>query len=235
MRAGWDPSGSIPTVVTRPFPAGLAVYLLAVPRPFRVEGHPPSSFSSPSASVLPPARCALPSFSLSTSTRVASERLPWGFLPLRDLDRLQRWHGFPFLMPRSFPVYPGWDLPSRDLRPRRFARPRRLLPQPTLRAYFISLPRPGFLLQGFVPRYESVPGFSGRLPSCRSASKPAISRSSSTALAFRGFLLASSAVTRVTVRSRAFRAPLGLFSLRVPLPAPRYSPSRNLRLRSLPR
>lgn len=49
MRTGWDPSGSIPSALTRPFPAGLAVCLLAVPRPFRAEVHPPSSFSAPSA------------------------------------------------------------------------------------------------------------------------------------------------------------------------------------------
>jgi hypothetical protein len=37
-----------------------------------------------------------------------------------------------------------------------------------LRAYFIPLPRPGFALQGFVPRCGAVPGFPGRvMPSCR--------------------------------------------------------------------
>jgi len=42
----------------------------------------------------------------------------------------------------------GFPRPA-PFRPRRFARPRRLPPPPTLRAYFIPLPRPGFALQGF--------------------------------------------------------------------------------------
>jgi hypothetical protein len=41
----------------------------------------------------------------------------------------------------------GFPFPA-PFRPRRFARPRRLPPPPTLRAYFIPQPRPGFALQG---------------------------------------------------------------------------------------
>jgi hypothetical protein len=41
----------------------------------------------------------------------------------------------------------GVPLPA-SFRPRRFARPRRLPPPPTLRVYFTPLPRPGFALQG---------------------------------------------------------------------------------------
>jgi len=36
-----------------------------------------------------------------------------------------------------------------SFRPRRFSRPRRFAPPPTLRACFIPQPRPGFALQGF--------------------------------------------------------------------------------------
>lgn len=41
--------GRSPSALTRPFQAGLAVCLLAVPRPLTAEAHPPSSFSAPSA------------------------------------------------------------------------------------------------------------------------------------------------------------------------------------------
>jgi hypothetical protein len=41
------------------------------------------------------------------------------------------------------------DIPGPPCRPRRFARPRRFVPPPTLQVYFTLLPRPGFALQGF--------------------------------------------------------------------------------------
>jgi hypothetical protein len=90
------------------------------------------------------------------------------------VNRQQRWRGFPCLAPGSSPGYPGWNLPSRAFRPRRFARPRRLPPLPILRACFISLPRSGFILQGFIPRCGSIPDFAGRFPSCRWTIAPAV-------------------------------------------------------------
>ena len=65
------------------------------------------------------------------------------------------------------------------------------------RACFIPLPRPGFALQGFVPRRGAVPGFPGRfMPSWRWAHPPVTSEC---APAFRALLPAASAVPRGTV------------------------------------
>ena len=61
------------------------------------------------------------------------------------------------------------------------------------RACFIPLPRPGFALQGFVPRRGAVPGLPGRfMPSCRWTRPPV---TSDRALAFRALLPAPSAVS----------------------------------------
>jgi len=54
-------------------------------------------------------------------------------IPLRDINRQHPDDGVP--CPSSF-------------RPRRFSRPRRLAPPPTLQVYFTLQPRPGFTLQG---------------------------------------------------------------------------------------
>lgn len=64
-------------------------------------------------------------------------RLPWGFLPLRDISPAS---------PRSVSI-PGPPL----FRPQRFARSRRLAPRSALQTCFILLPRPGFALQGVPP------------------------------------------------------------------------------------
>jgi len=61
--------------------------------------------------------------------------LPWSFSPHRDIRALGPLTG-------KVP-----DLPM--FRPQRFSRSRRVTPQRTLRAYFISLPRAGFTFQGF--------------------------------------------------------------------------------------
>ena len=55
---------------------------------------------------------------------------------------------------------------AHDFRPRRFSRPRRLLPSLTLRACFIPLPRPGFALQGLACG-AAVRALRSPLPSCR--------------------------------------------------------------------
>ena len=47
-------------------------------------------------------------------------------------------------------TYRGHPKPA-TFRPRRFSRPRRFPPPPTLRVYFTPQPRPGFALQGFPP------------------------------------------------------------------------------------
>jgi hypothetical protein len=65
------------------------------------------------------------------------ERLPWGFLLLRDKSAGVN-------LPMGFPR------PSMS-RPQRFSRSRRVPPPQTSWAYFIPLPRPGFTPQGFSP------------------------------------------------------------------------------------
>jgi hypothetical protein len=200
MRTGREPSESFPSALARPFPAGLAVFLLAVPRPFGAEVHPPSSFPAPSAFAfdrLP----AVPFRALAS--RPPPGRPASAFPGISSLfavvNRKQRWRGFPYLAPGILHGLPRWDPPFQALRPRRFARPRRLAPLPILRACFISLPRSGFLLQGFVPRCGFIPDFAGPFPSCRWAFEPAaLTRSSSLAVDFRGLLPASSAVTCVS-------------------------------------
>jgi hypothetical protein len=85
---------------------------------------------------------------------LGAEHLPWGFLPHRDITG-----GVYFAEPlfRSAPCR-GHPKPA-SFRPRRFSRPRRFTPPPTLRACFIPQPRPGFALQGF-PRASSRSGSS---------------------------------------------------------------------------
>jgi len=90
--------------------------------------HPLVSFRSPAES--------LP---LRAPFAPAGERgcLPWGSVPLRDINRWRPRAGFPG--PALF-------------RPRRFTRPRRFAPPPALRVCFTPQPRPGFALQGVSPR-----------------------------------------------------------------------------------
>jgi len=110
MRAGREPSGSFPSALARPFPAGLAGFPAHRSSAFWGRGSSSLELSvSFSVHVRSPARRASPSFGLSTSTRAAGERLPWGLLPLRGLNRQQLWRGFPCLPPGSFPGYPGWN------------------------------------------------------------------------------------------------------------------------------
>jgi len=63
-------------------------------------------------------------------------RLPWGFVPLRDIRSKHR------LADSHRP---------RQCRPRRLVRPRRFVPLRTWRMSFNPPPRPGFALQGFSP------------------------------------------------------------------------------------
>jgi hypothetical protein len=84
MQTGWEPSGSFPSALARPLssrPCGLPAR-----RSSTFSGRGSSSlelFLSSSVHVQSPAHRVVPSFGLSTSTRAANERLPWGFLPLR--------------------------------------------------------------------------------------------------------------------------------------------------------
>jgi len=48
MHAGREPSGSFPSALARPFPAGLAVFPVCRPSTFSGRVHPSSSFPSPS-------------------------------------------------------------------------------------------------------------------------------------------------------------------------------------------
>jgi hypothetical protein len=114
----------------------------------------------------------------------------------------------------SSPGYPGWNLcPSRAVRPRRFARPRRFVPLPILRACFISLPRSGFLLQGFIPRARVHSGFRRTFPLLSLGNRACgVTRASSTTVDFRGLLPASSAVTCVLGENTPAPRPSWLFA-----------------------
>jgi len=101
----------------------------AVPHaPCEVWVHPLVSFRSPAESL--PLRAP-------SAPAVERRCLPWGFFPLRDINRWRPRAGFPGPAP---------------FRPRRFSRPRRLAPPPASRVCFTPLPRPGFALQGVSPR-----------------------------------------------------------------------------------
>ena len=126
-------SGSIwfPTPAsTSSFPTGKAVFLRS-PSPARLRKrvHPLVGFTplqSPAVSCPPRA-----------SRRGAP---PVGFaFPLRDINQRHPYDGVP-----SPPTF----------RPRRFSRPRRFPPPPALWVYFTPQPRPGFALQGLVPRTQ---------------------------------------------------------------------------------
>jgi len=99
--------------------------------------HPPSSLSPPSESCgLRPA--SRPDHPAAGGSRSASLGVPF---PHRGTSR---WRP---------PIAQG-TRPCATFRPRRFSRPRRFPPPPALRVCFAPQPRPGFALQGIVPRAE---------------------------------------------------------------------------------
>jgi hypothetical protein len=226
------------SALIRPFPADLAVFLLTVPRPCGAGAHPPSSFSSPSAftfdrllSVLfrAPIFRPLPGEPASAFLGVSpsSRRQPAAALMLISHPSIR-------VLSR---VTPSRTCPFGLSRPRRFARPRRLAPLPALRACFIPLPRTGFILQGFIPRFGSVPGFPGRFPLLSlSIRLCGCTRSNSNTLGFRGFLPNSSAVTCVMGEITPAPRPSWTFPPSgLPVPSPDISFRICLRLRSSPR
>jgi hypothetical protein len=144
-----------PAAFGRFFPTNLrSVYRPPSPRRLRVEVHPPTSFTSPSEHDGSRPAPALHRRDLTTRADGRRKRLPWGSAPHRDVNRRR---------PRSAQA----SRAHAAFRPRRFSRPRRFAPPPALRVCFTPLPRPGFALQGVVPRRGAVPGFPDRLPSCR--------------------------------------------------------------------
>ena len=164
---------------TSAFQPGPAAFLrppstAGLPRRF----HPPASLTPPPEYYgLRPAARVSKSLATFQST---GQRLPWGSVPLRGINQRR-------------PHDPPGSPPGSSFRPRRFSRPRRFAPPPTLRVCFAPLPRPGFALQGIVPLCGAVPGFPGRvMPSWRWTHPPATSEC---APAFRALLPASSAVS----------------------------------------
>jgi hypothetical protein len=97
-------------------------------------------------------------------------------IPLRDINRQRTHDGVP--LPPPF-------------RPRRFSRPRRFAPPPTLQVYFTLQPRPGFTLQG-------VP-----LPPSRETSS--VTRALSSLASDRYRQLATGATTRCPALRALFR------------------------------
>jgi hypothetical protein len=116
--------------------------------------HPPTSLSVPYR-VLQPAACP-PYPEQPCDHSEAGKRLPWGPVPLRDVNQPQP------------PSAQSTQLHA-TVRPRRSSRPRRFHLRPALRVCFTPQPRPGFALQGVVPPGGAVPGFPGHLPSCPSS------------------------------------------------------------------
>jgi hypothetical protein len=123
--------------------------------------------------------------------------------------------------------------PELKFRPRRFSRPRRFAPPPALRVYCTPQPRPGFALQGFVPRtepYRISPASSCPLAveRCRLRFDPRQRpRPRLQGLALR----VECGVNRNRLRPRSIRAPPGLLLLRVLSPRTVGAPSRSLRPR----
>jgi len=115
---------------TSPFPTGKAVFLRSPsPAHLRKRVHPLVSFTPLQSAAVPcpprTSRCGAPSMGFA--------------FPLRDVS----------------PGHPCNGVPSPPpFRPRRFSRPRRFAPPRALWVYFTPQPRPGFALQGFVPRAQ---------------------------------------------------------------------------------
>jgi len=122
----------------RTFPTGPAVSLRP-PSTARVSKrfHPPSSFSPPSeyCGLRPASR---PGCLATTGSRSASLGVP-------SPHRGTSWWR---------PPDARGTRPHATFRPRRFPRPRRFTPPPASRVCFTPQPRPGFALQGIVPRAE---------------------------------------------------------------------------------
>jgi hypothetical protein len=220
------------SALIRPFPADLAVFLLTVPRPCGAGAHPPSSFSSPSAFTFDRL--------LSVPFRALIFRPSPGepasaFLGVSPSSRRQPAAALMLISHPSIRVL-SRVTPSRTC-PFGLSRPRRLAPLPALRACFIPLPRTGFILQGFVPRFGSVPGFPGRFPLLSlSIRLCGCTRSNSNTLGFRGFLPNSSAVACVMGEITPAPRPSWTFPPSgLPVPSPDISFRICLRLRSSPR
>jgi hypothetical protein len=115
---------------TSSFPTGKAVFLRSPsPAPLRKRVHPLVSFT-PLQSAAVPCR--------PRASRRGAPSVGFAF-PLRDIDPGHPCDG----VPRPPPF-----------RPRRFSRPRRFPPPQALWVCFTPQPRPGFALQGFVPRTQ---------------------------------------------------------------------------------
>ena len=149
---------------------------------FHPQLHPPTSFSPPSECCDPRPAHRL-SRNLAT-TRKASERLPWGSVPHRDINRRR-----PTRRPED-PTPRAW------FRPRRFARPRRLAPPhrlPPCGFHRLDHPQPcgPWMISGLAGLFHpaatsrvrpsgvcasrrSRTRFPWPLPSCRSKRPPAV-------------------------------------------------------------
>lgn len=102
------------SALIRPFPADLAVSLLTVPRPLWGRGSSSLELFIPfSVHVRSPALRTLPSSDLSTITRRASERLPWGFALFATSTGSSTDADFPSQHQGSFPGHPESNLPFR--------------------------------------------------------------------------------------------------------------------------
>jgi len=199
MRTGREPSESFPSALARPFPAGLAVILFAVPRPFRTEAHPPSSFPAPSAFTFD----RLPVVPFRALVFRPPPGRPASAFPgvsslFAVVNRQQLWRRFPCLAPGFFTGLPRLE-PALSSRPPSTFRTSSTVCSAADPASLFHLAA-AFRVSpsGVCPSLRIHSGFRRNVsPLVVGPSSLRCTRASSIAVDFRGLLPAASAVTCV--------------------------------------
>jgi len=199
MRTGREPSESFPSALARPFPAGLAVFLLAVPRPFRTEAHPPSSFPAPSAFTFD--RLPVVPFR-ALAFRPPPGRPASAFPGVSSLfavvNRQQLWRGFPCLTPRFFPGLPRLQPALSSHPPPAFRTPSTVCSATDPASLFHLAATFRVSPSGVYPSLRIHSGFLRTFPLLSLGNRACgCNRASPLAVDFRGLLPAASAVTCV--------------------------------------
>lgn len=199
MRAGREPSESFPSALARPFPAGLAVFLLAVPRPCRAEVHPPSSFSAPSAFTFDR---LLPAPFRASVFRPPPGRPASAFPGVSSLfavvNRQQHWRGFPCLAPGFFAGLPRLEPALSGFPSSAFRTPSTVCSATDLASLFHLAAAFRVSPSGVSPSLRIHSGFRRTFPLLSLSLRACgLTRASSMTVDFRGLLPAASAVTCV--------------------------------------
>jgi len=225
------------------FQPALRSLLPTVPRPFPVEFILPRAFQLLQRTR--PTACSLrfPGFDLSTSTRLASERLPWGFVPSsrRQSDAALPWVPMPH--DRVFPESPRLGPALSGFPSSAFHAPSTACSASDLASLFH--PAAAFRVppSGVSPSIRVRSGFLRTFPLLPLSFRTCgLTRASPITLDFRGFLPASSAVTSVmgeitlaprpswSSLSSGFSFPILAFPFGMPPPSifPAMSPPRRI-------